>query len=134
MQRIVPFLLIVAILSTGCPRPEPEVRKVEIGLYTPYFEFPDFLNGKVKEVVERNYLAVEQFRMPEDTLMWSARFTTDKNGNFQEWEYLNPGNEPAGKYIFTVNREGRRTGFKYYDGEGEMIFEQEYTCNGMGNL
>lgn len=100
MQRIVPFLFIVAILSTGCPRPEPEVRKVEIGLFTPYSELPDFLNGKGKEVVERNYLAVEQDgeyvkgeRLSmgvRDSITWANDFRVkfDENSNLLQCDLI----------------------------------------------
>ena len=53
-------LFLVIILVTGCNQPLPEIHQVEIGLYTPYFLFPETLQGKVKSVIEKNYLAVEQ--------------------------------------------------------------------------
>ncbi len=223
MKKIIPLLFLLAILAMGCPQQEPEVQQVEIGFFTPYYLFPEVLKGKVKEVVEINYLAVEQdgayvkgerltvaardsitwtndirvifdengnllqcdlidendelidrtkltvqddqiirgeyfrddtlrsyakmtyneagqltgieqFRMPVDTLMWSVLLTSDENGNYLEWQFLNPKNEPTGKYIFTVNQDGRRTGYQYYNAEGEKTFEQEYTYNEKGWL
>ena len=223
MKKLIPMLFVVMILATGCPQPEPEVHQVEIGLFTPYYVFPDILNGKVKTVVEKNYLGVEQdgkivkgerltvaardtigwtndfrltydengnllkyeainendelietntqtveegnivksvhmlddtlrsysllsyndagqlvkmdhFRMPADTLAWSVALLSDENGNFTEWQWMDFKGDPDGKHIFTVNMEGRRTGYSYYNKDGEKTFEQQYTYNDMGQL
>jgi hypothetical protein len=223
MKNLIPMLFVVMILATGCPQPEPEIHQVEIGLFTPYNFFPETLNGKVKTVIERNFLGVEQdgkiikgerltvaardtigwtndfsltydedgnliesalidendevidsnqltveegkivksvytkndtvrnyallsydeaghlvkveqFRMPADTLAWSAQLLSDDQGNFLEWRFMDYKGDPTTKYIFTVNQDGRRTGYTFYNKEGEKAFEQQYTYNDMGYM
>ncbi len=223
MKNLIPLLVVVIILATGCPQPEPEIHQVEIGLFTPYFAFPEILNGPVKEVAERNYLAIEedgkyvkvdrltvdardtidwtndfrltfdekgillqselidendelidtwkltvqdsrivkgeyfkedtlrkymklfynddgkltrleQYRMPVDTLIWLNNIISDENGNFLEWQFHDANDEPTNKFIFTVNQEDQRTGYKYYNAEGKVTSEQKYTYNDMGYL
>ena len=223
MNKIFPMLFVVMILATGCPQPEPEVHKTEFGLFTPYAFFPEILNGKVKEVVEKNYIGIEEegkiikgerltvaardsiswtndfkvvydeagnvlksilldendeniqkskstiedgrviknesirddtlnaytsitydeagqvskierFGLPADTLLWSVRLLSDENGNFKEWHWTDWSRSPSGKHIFTVNQEGLRTGFKFYNKDGEVALEQAFTYNEMGFL
>jgi len=223
MKKIIPVLFVIMILATGCPQPEPVVPQVEIGLFTPYAIMPENVNGKVKEVVERNYhgiekdgkitkgdrltvedrdtmtwsddfkltfdedgnllesatigendeimdkltltleegqivkghfvkddtlrnvtqmsyneagqlIKLEQYRMPADTMIWSVQFIADEQGILREWQFMNPKGDPTSKYIFTVSQEGRRTGYKFYNKEGEMAFEERYTYNDMGFL
>jgi hypothetical protein len=223
MKKLIPVLFVVMILATGCPQPEPEVHQVEIGLFTPYVVFPETVKGKVKEVVERNYLGMEQdgkvikgerltvdardsiqwtndfrltydengnlllteqldendeiielqkqtvvdgrivksestrddtlrnyskmsyndaghlskievFRMPVDTLRFSVLLSSDEQGNAQEWQFRNHLGDPTTKYLFTVNQEGRRTGYTFYDKEGKLVFEEKFIFNEMGFL
>ena len=105
MKTIIPLMFIVAILATGCPRPEPEVHQAEIGLYTPYSVFPDLLNGIVKQVVERNYLAIEQdgsFVKGErltvgarDSIKWTndLSVTFDEKGNLLQCNLIDENDE-----------------------------------------
>lgn len=100
MKKLFPFFLIAAFLASACQQPEPEVSTVEIGLFTPYAVFPDILNGKVKEVTEKNYWAVEKDGKYEkgeiiteaarDTLGWTNAFRVmyDENGNLIKCENL----------------------------------------------
>ncbi len=221
MKKLIPVFFVVMILATGCPQPEPEVHQVEIGLFTPYAIFPEFLNGKVKEVIEKNYLGiekdgkiikgerltkeardsinwtddfrisfdengtllecvkfdendeiidkqtltvengqmlkgiytkndtlrsysilsydgagqlvkVEQYRMPADTMIWSVQFITDELGKVREWQFMDPKENPTSKYIFTVDQDDRRTGYKFYNREGELAFEERFTYNDKG--
>ncbi|MEN8156359.1 MAG: hypothetical protein ABFS10_05360 [Bacteroidota bacterium] len=221
MKKLIPAFFVVMILATGCPQPETEIQQVEIGLFTPYVLFPEILNGKVKEVVETNYLGIEQdgkimkgerltidardsikwspdfklifddngnvlqtlyldendevvkkdvqtvmegkivksetikgdtlrnyakfsynesghltaievYKLPVDTLAWGALLTVDEQGNYQEWQVMDEKGSPTDKYMFTVNQEDRRTGYKYYNKEGELAFEERYTYNEMG--
>ena len=223
MKKLIPVFFVVMILATGCPQPEQEVHPVEIGLFTPYAIFPEFLNGKVKEVIEKNYqgiekdgkmikgerltkeardtikwsndfrvnfdengtllecvkidendeiidkqtltveegkilkglytkndtlrnysmllyddagqiLKIEQYRMPADTIIWSVQFITDELGNVREWQFLDTGGNPTTKYIFTVDQAGSRTGYKYYNSEGELAFEERFTYNDKGSM
>ena len=223
MKKFIPMLFVVMILATGCPQPEPEVHQVEIGLFTPYWSFPETLNGKVKEVIEKNYFGIEQegkivkgdrltvkardtinwtndfklvydengnlvesvmldendnviqkniqtleegrivkseserndtlrsyalltyneagqlvkleqFRLPADTLMWSVKLLSDDQGNFTEWHWMDWKGADNGKNLFTVSQEGQRTGFKFYNREGELWQEEKFTFNEMGFL
>jgi len=223
MKKLIPLLFVVIMLATGCPQPEPEVHQVEIGMFTPYYVFPEVLNGKIKEVSEKNYMAVEEdvtfikgermtvahrdtagwtndfmatfdengnllkcvtmdendeaidiwkttvegdkvvsaeytykdtlrsvgrlsynedgqlkeierFRMPEDTLINSVMMTRDENGNVVEWQFYDPGDDPTSKYIYTVGQDGKYTGFKYYNKDGEVTLEQQFTYNDHGFL
>ena len=215
-------LFVVIVLVTGCTQPQPEAQQVEFGMYTSYYLFPETLNGKVKEVIEKTYFAVEEdgayqkdipltveardtigwtldfklmfdengnmvesynidendkvleswkvsvednkmieaaftkndtlttvsrmtyneagvltkvenFRMPADTLAYYADVITDENGNTIEWHSHN-WQVPAGKHMFTVNLEGKRTGYKFFNKEGEQTFEQQYTYNDKGHM
>ena len=76
----------------------------------------------------------EQFRLPADTLLWSLKLLSDDQGNFLEWHWMDWKGAENGKNLFTVNQEGRRTGFKYYNKEGELRIEEKYTYNEMGFL
>lgn len=100
MKKLIPFFVLTAFLAAGCQQPEPEVHSVEIGLFTPYAVFPDILNGKVKEVTEKNYWAVEKDGKYEkgeiiteaarDTMGWTNAFRVmfDENGNLLKCENL----------------------------------------------
>jgi hypothetical protein len=223
MKTLIPMLFVVMILATGCPQPEPEVRQTEIGLFTPYMFMPEIVFGNIKEIVEINYMGVEedgkwikgerltvaardtiawtndfrltydetgnltesvlldendqvidktlltveegkivkaeyitkdtvrnymlltyneasqlvkvdQFRMPADTLAWSTNMLVDDQGHFLEWQSNNYKGDPGNKYIFTVNLEGRRTGYTQYNKEGEKVHEEQFTYNEMGFL
>ena len=76
---------------------------------------------------------VENFRMPADTLAFYADIITDENGHSIEWHTHN-WQGPRGKYMFTVNLEGKRTGYKYFNKDGEQTFEQQYTYNDKGHM
>ncbi|MFH0757586.1 MAG: hypothetical protein V2B15_09885 [Bacteroidota bacterium] len=221
MKKLIPVFFLVMILATGCPQTEPEVPRVEIGLFTPYAIFPESLNGKVKEVVEKSYQGiekdgkiikgerltkeardtinwsddfrvtfdengtllecvkidendeiidkqtltveggrilkghytkndtlrsysvlsydgaghiakVEQYTMPADTMLWSVQFITDEQGKVSEWQFMDPKGNPTTKYIFTVDQDNRRTGYKFYNREGELAFEERFTYNDKG--
>ena len=222
MKNLIPVFLVI-LLITGCVQPQPETHQVEIGLFTPYYLFPEVLNGQVKEVYERSYLAIEEdgkivkgdrltvaardtvgwtndfhlmyaedgnllqadlidendelisrdkntiedgkvvqseffkndtlrviskltydengvltgmerIRMPEDTMIVKAMLLHDENGNFTEWHFHNPAGGLNGKYMFTVNQEGKRTGYTYLNIDGEKTFEQKFTYNENGFL
>lgn len=223
MKKFIPMLFVVMILATGCPQPEPEVQQTEFSLFTPYVFFPEIFNGKVKEVIEKNYFGIEEegkiikgerltvaardsiswtndfkvvydeagnvlktvlldendeviakskstvvdghviksevmrddtlraytlvtydetgqairferFSLPADTLIWSTKLLSDEQGNFKEWHWSDWSGADNGKHIFTVNQEGRRTGFKFYNKDGEVAIEQAFTYNEMGFL
>ncbi|HER08172.1 MAG TPA: hypothetical protein ENO20_04610 [Bacteroides sp.] len=105
MKKIIPLLFVLAILAMGCPQQEPEVQQVEIGLYTPYWLFPDILSGKVKMVVERNYLAVEKDGeyvkgerltvAARDSINWTndLSMTFDDNGNLLQCDLIDENDE-----------------------------------------
>jgi hypothetical protein len=91
--RLLAFSLI--ILAVGCNRkPEPaSVFTTTLGMNTPYYVAPETLNGKVKEVVEKVYLASDQdgkivkgerlSKEARDSVNWTpeyiARFDADGN-------------------------------------------------------
>ena len=118
MKKLISVLFVVMILATGCPQPEPEVHQVEIGLFTPYVVFPETLNGKVKEVVEKNYLGVEQDGKvirgdrltvdARDSIEWTNdfRLTYDEDGNLIESVLLDENDETIEQQKQTVV-EGR---------------------------
>jgi len=58
MKKLKSFALIL-ILFTGCVSTEKPKDQTVIGMFTPYSFFPETLNGKVKMVVEKSYLAKE---------------------------------------------------------------------------
>ena len=77
---------------------------------------------------------IQHFRMPVDTIAFQAVITSDENGNFTEWQFQNPAGENTGKYMFTVGLEGKRTGYTYFNKDGEQTFEQQYTYNENGDM
>jgi hypothetical protein len=222
MKKTFPILLVI-LFFTGCSQPQPETYQVEIGMFTPYYLFPETLNGQVKEVYERSYLAHEEngqlvkgerltvaardtvgwtndfhllydedgnmiqadlidendelidrnkqtieegkvvqstyikddtvryvmkiefaddgnlidfkaYRMPEDTLVMTRDYIYNENGHLVERRNVNFANEVMGKYVFTVNDEGKRTGYQFFNKDGEKMIEQQFTYNDMGSM
>lgn len=83
---------------------------------------------------EGKLTGLENFRMPIDTLIVKGSFIYDENGNMVEWQIINPLDEMISKYIFTVNQDGKRTGFSFYNKEGKKTFEQKFSYNDHGSL
>lgn len=104
MKNLIPIFLVV-LLITGCVQPQPETHQVEIGLFTPYYLFPDILNGQVKEVYERSYLTVEQDGnyikgdrltvAARDTIGWTNDFHLmyDENGTLMQADLIDENDE-----------------------------------------
>jgi hypothetical protein len=59
MKRITIIFLIASVIIAGCTQKRPS-QKTILGLGTDYFMYPETLNGKIKEVRELNYWAVEK--------------------------------------------------------------------------
>ncbi|MBN1132088.1 MAG: hypothetical protein JXR52_10380 [Bacteroidales bacterium] len=124
MKRFIPLLFVVVMLATGCPQPEPEVHQVEMGLYTPYWTMPEILKGKVKEVVEKNYWAVEEDGKyvkgerlsvaARDTFGWTLDFvaTFDENGNILKCKTIDENDEVIDINSLVV-KDGKITSVEY---------------------
>jgi hypothetical protein len=100
------YMLLIAgllLFAFGCnqkPATE-EVFTTTIGIGTPYYATPETLNGKVKELREKIYLAVEQEgkyvkgeRMDEETrnhISWTQSYVAhfDAQGNLLKCAYVN---------------------------------------------
>ena len=223
MKNLVTFLLMLAFIAVGCQQPEPEIHTVDVGFFTPYALYPETLNGKIKQLTERNYLAVEKdgnvikderlnkesrdslswtrdfrlsynedgmmtkleyldendkttsmdeitlkdkniisgnythldtlrhifrvsydedgrisnyemFQLPQDSLSWFAKIFYDDNGNHKEWVMFNAQGDQTGKFVFSINPEGRRSGYKFFNKEDSLSFEQQFTYNEQGVL
>jgi len=60
MKKNVFFIFVLTALIWSCSTPETQKEKTILGLYTPYGFFQETLNGRVKEVKEQNYWAIEK--------------------------------------------------------------------------
>jgi hypothetical protein len=223
MMKKLLVLALVIVLITGCTTPPPETHQVEISFFTPYWRFPETLNGKVKTMTEKTYMAVEKegvfekdipvtvkardsigctsdfmvtfdeegnllqsdnidendrkfeqwkitseagrwkqcdyfeedtlkilsrftyddqgklikienFRVPEDTMTFRGVMGYDENGYLTELQFQNFQDENTGKYIFAVNADGKRTGYKYFNKEGAQTFEEQFTYDDNGDM
>ncbi len=100
MKNLVTFLLMLAFIAVGCQQPEPEIHTVDVGFFTPYALYPETLNGKIKQLTERNYLAVEKDgnvikderlnKESRDSLSWTRdfRLSYNEDGMMTKLEYL----------------------------------------------
>lgn len=116
MKKICLLFLSILILF-GCQSEKPNETTV-LGILTPYFFFPETLKGKVKEVKELNYWAVEkdgdvvageQITMADrDSLLnWTNDFVIqfDKSGFIEQIKFLDEKNESFGQWE-AINEEG----------------------------
>ncbi len=96
------FLFIFAGYISSCKTPPPApVPQTTLGMYTPYFLFPEQLNGKLKSVKEINYWALQTdsgvFKGPiitkneRDSLKWSNDFVASysESGVITNTDYSN---------------------------------------------
>lgn len=89
MKRIIILLATVTILGSSCNNKN---EKTALQFLTPYVNFPEYLNGRIKQVHESNYWAVIEnkkwvkgevlSRAERDSLGWSNDFTAqyDESG------------------------------------------------------
>jgi hypothetical protein len=151
MKKLITLLFVVIILATGCPQPEAEVHQVEIGLFTPYTMFPEILNGKVKEVIELNYLGLEsegkimkgrRFTVADrDTIGWTNdfRLSYDENGNLLLSELIDENDKVISWDKQTLengrivrNDHGRNDTLRYYallsyDEAGHLVKWEQFS-------
>ncbi len=119
MRKLIPVfsVFLCALLITNC-NSEKLNEKTVLGLFTPYDGFPETLNGKVKEVKELNYWAIESNGeitagnpvtiADRDSISWTNDFivsldesgvvekstTINENGNaISYWEVKSEGGE-----------------------------------------
>lgn len=97
-----------------------------------------FQNDTLKNITKPVYdetgilRTMERYRVPEDTLVLRVQLIRDSDGNIVEWDFFNPDNELTGKYVFSLDENGKRTGYRYINKDGDQTFEQQYSYNDAG--
>jgi hypothetical protein len=213
-------LVLLLILFAGCVSTEKPIDKTEIGMFTPYAFNPEVLNGKVKMITEKNYLAKEldgkivadrpltlkdrdsigwtndfivtynedglliqcdeidengkvlysaktsiedktiikceyykndtlkeiqkiqhdttgwvvkvEGYSPQDSLKSIMDVKNDEKGNIISVIFKNSMNEISSKFESAYNENNKRTGYKFFDPQGNKTFEQKYSYNDQG--
>jgi hypothetical protein len=118
MKKFIPVLLSILIL-TGCQLEKQPEEKTIIGSLTPYFFFPESLNGKVKEVKELNYWTVEKdgkisagepitIADRDSLIEWTNDFLLqfDESGSVEKIIYLDENDESFGQWE-AINEGGK---------------------------
>lgn len=80
-------------------------------------------NGKMNSMAN--------YRMPEDTLLATFKMIRDENDNIKEIHRISYRDELTGKWIFSLDENGKRTGYNYFNADGEKTYEEEFTYNDM---
>ncbi|MGQ8338957.1 hypothetical protein ACUNWD_20530 [Sunxiuqinia sp. A32] len=143
MKRIASLLVLALLFSCTAQEPKPEPKTV-VGMFTPYYYFPEILNGKVKNLKEVNYWAKDD----NGTITAGMRITVadrdslinwtddidvsfDENGNVVTSLHLDENDQPFGQLTVTLEN-GKPTGaswmvkdtirnYSKFTYDGEMI-------------
>ncbi len=120
------FLILTGFfISCNAPAPKP-TPTTTLGFYTPYFVFPEQLNGQIKSVQEINYWALPTdngykkgsiiTKKERDSLQWSDDFvaTFAENGLITKTEYSN-GDEFLSKWETEITDGKIKKAFYYKD-------------------
>jgi hypothetical protein len=79
-----------------------------------------------------NFVHMEQFRLPEDTLMNSYDFKFDENGNWMGGQWSNYLGESGWSHNFVYNEDNLVTLRENFNTEGEKAGSHEYTYDEIG--
>lgn len=114
MKRFTLFLFCMALLFTGCNKPQP-TEKTILGWWSPYYFMPEQLNGKVKMVTEQNFWpTLDKGRYVKGapiTPTWKEKigWTTDfrilfnEQGQLLKCDYLAETGAPLGGWVITFD-------------------------------
>jgi len=116
MKKLRSFIPIVFILFAGCVPKEKPVYKTEIGLFTPYSFMPEILNGRVKKLVEKNYLTRED----------NGKIVADRLLTTGDRDSINWTND----LILTFNEEGLLLQCDQIDENGKVIDSRKSGIDG----
>jgi hypothetical protein len=125
MKKLVSLFFVIVFATAGCKNSKPALETL-LGDGTPYYQYPEKMNGNVSKVVEKNYWAVpagDAFskgkaltKADRDTLGgWTPDYeaTFDKDGNLASCTYLDENGKATSKYEITVDNNSQVIGKNY---------------------
>ena len=136
--------LVGAFLISACSSPEQKpTAKTVVGIFTPYFFFPEALHGKVKTMKEVNYWANDDNGTitagdrisvaARDSFQWTNDLEVhfDENGTIEKTVFLNEDDLPFGHWDALIV-DGKLTGANWVVHDTTKSYVQiSYSENGM---